>query len=132
MKNPSGKYIEIVDDMPPGLERACLRTINFHEGLENAIGKGKLLADLAAVGFHVDERQMRKAIVRLRKQGHLICASSGEGGYYLAKNRAEYDAFVEKEYKSKIIDMAETARAMDQSAMAKWGPLENSLQESLF
>jgi hypothetical protein len=60
-------------------------------------------------------------VAELRKLGHLVCSSSGDGGYYLARDLGEYNEFSQVEYRSKIIDMAETLRAMDQAAGKRFG-----------
>jgi hypothetical protein len=57
-------------------------------------------------------------IVRLRKAGVPICASSSDSGYYLAANLAEYQEFRDREYKKKIADMRETMFAMDKAIKA--------------
>jgi len=102
--------------MPHGLDRAILRVLSQHIGKENAVSKPVLLSTLAMNGFQVAERQARAAIVDLRKRGHLICSSSGDGGYYLPASAEEYAEFAQVEYRSKIADMADTLRAMDDGA----------------
>jgi hypothetical protein len=129
---PRAKYDDLIEGMPAGLDRAVLRVLRFHVGLDLAIGKPQFLIDLARMGFGVDERQLRRQIQELRQAGHLICATSGVGGYYLANNREEYDAFSESEYRSKIVDMATTLQAMDQAALVKFGPKTTGAQGSLF
>jgi len=124
MRQPSPRkvYEEEILDMPPGLERAVLRIVQGFVGEPNAIEKPQLLKSLHSLGFGKGikpatfERQVRRAIVTLRKSGILLCASSGEGGYYIARDRNEYDAFVQVEYLNKIKDMSETVAAMDRGA----------------
>lgn len=126
---PKSDYDQLLATMPVGLDRAVLRVISMHPGKDAAITKPRFLADLAQIGFKVNERQLRKTIVDLRKDGHLICSSSGDAGYYLADSYAEYQEFSQVEYRSKIIDMSETLHAMDDSAKSRFG---NSYQIGLF
>jgi len=115
-KSPRRYYEKEIIAMPPGLERLVLRILTYHVGKDQAIGKPELLAELAKAGMPAAERQARAAITSLRKQGKLICSSSGEGGYYLAQSIEEYAEFAQVEYRSKIADMADTLRAMDDGA----------------
>ena len=72
-----------------------------------------------------DDRAMRKAIENLRKQGYLICHRKDSdgcyGGYYIAASKAEYEDFRTREYKSRIISLADTLRGMDKAAEVKFG-----------
>lgn len=137
MKNRT-EYEEVIQTMEPGLVRATLRALSFHIGKENTIKRLDLAEDLRRMGFGSDlvpltfDRHMRAAIAELRKDGHLVCSSSGDGGYYLARDRAEYNEFAQVEYRSKITDMAETLRAMDQAAARRFGWDVPAEQESLF
>lgn len=69
-----------------------------------------------------DDRAMRGAIESLRKKGHLVCHRKGkDGGYYLARTKAEYEDFRTREYKSRIISLADTLREMDKAAEVIFG-----------
>jgi hypothetical protein len=131
-------YDEEIRQMEPGVVRAVLRVLSFHIGKENTIKRLDLAEDLRRMGFGSNlvpltfDRHMRAAIAELRKDGHLICSSSGDGGYYLARDRAEYNDFAQVEYRSKITDMADTLRAMDQAAARRFGADMPAEQESLF
>jgi hypothetical protein len=120
-------YDEEIQNMEPGLVRATLIVLSFHIGKENTIKRSDLVENLRLMGFGhylmpiTFDRHMRAAVAELRKQGALVCSSSGDGGYYLARDRFEYDEFSQVEYRSKIIDMAETLRAMDLSAAKRFG-----------
>ena len=120
-------YDDEIKQMEPGLERAALRVLAFHIGKEQTIKRLDLVEDLRSLGFGANlapvtsDRHMRAAVAELRKLGHLVCSSSGDGGYYLARDLAEYAEFAQVEYRSKIIDMAETLRAMDQAAAKRFG-----------
>lgn len=129
---------EIIGQMEPGLERSTLRVISQRKGIDNAISRASLAAALNSLGFGRDltpatfDRKIRATIVELRRLGHLICSSSGEGGYYMAANRAEYDEFSLGEYRSKIVDMSTTLKAMDIAADRQFGKLTPGGQGSLF
>jgi hypothetical protein len=131
----SGRYDDILAEIPFGFIQRVGTVLEFYVGKEKAISKPELMASLQRLGFGnglstaTFERQVRLAIVALRKKGALICSSSGEGGYYLARTRDEYDEFVEREYKGKIVDMQETVDAMNTEARARWG---EGLQMGLF
>lgn len=126
---------KIINEMDPGLGRAILRVLNGHTGKQMAIGRWEMVDDLGRLGFGnglrpaTIERQMRSGITNLRKFGHLICSSSGDGGYYLAADLKEYEEFSEQEYRSKIIDMSQTLNAMDSSAKSQFG---KGYQQGLF
>ncbi len=107
---------------PEGLEKAILEVLNFHEGRDQAIGRGELVAILERRGYQRTERTMREAIKQLRRRGHLICAMPGEdGGYYLAASLEEFEEFDRLEFGAKIADMSETRQAMCQAARRKFG-----------
>ena len=116
--------------LPHGLDRALLRVLRFHQGRSSAISRFDLLRRLKDIGFDVNERAMRAQINVLRKDGHLIGAAAGEGGgYYLIISREEFEEFIQTEFRSKIIDMSETVRALERQADAVFG---QAYQPSLF
>jgi hypothetical protein len=131
----AGRLDDILAEIPYGFVERVGTVLEGYAGKEHAASKAQLMESLKRLGFGVDlspatfERQVRLAIVALRKRGALICSSSGDGGYYLAANREEYDEFVEREYKGKIVDMQETVDAMNQAARSRWG---EGLQMGLF
>ncbi len=124
---PAQQFDEEIQRMEPGLDRAMLRILGFHVGKERAIDKPDMISDLRKLGFGGSlsyatfERKCRLVIAELRKSGHLVCSSSGDGGYYIAKDYAEYEQFRETELNAKIIDMAETMRMMDAAAKKVFG-----------
>lgn len=134
-KTPRQVYEQEICVLDPGLSRAVLSVIRFYTGKENAIEKPKLIAELGKLGFgkgvkySTFERQIRRAIVAHRKNGVLICASSGDAGYYIARDQAEYNEFREVELNAKIIDLSETMHAMDAGAQQMFGETQ---QASLF
>jgi hypothetical protein len=121
------EYDEIIGAMESGLTRATLRILSFHVGKGNTIHRADMVDELEKLGFGTllqritFDRHVRAAIAELRKRGELVCSSSGDGGYYLAQERAEYDEFSQVEYRAKIIDMSQTLLAMDQGAARRFG-----------
>lgn len=120
-------YDSIIQQMEPGTERAVLRVISMHAGQENAISREELARALNQLGFGLEaaamtfDRKIRYAISSLRKAGVLICSSSGDHGYYIARDQDEYEAFAAAEYRAKISDMATTLSAMDKAAEKQFG-----------
>lgn len=112
----------VIDTLPAGLDRALLRVLSFHRGREHAISRSDLVGALASHGFDVNERAMRAQINQMRKAGQLIGAAAGiDGGYYLITSREEFEEFIETEFRSKIIDMSETVRALESQAKLEFG-----------
>ena len=108
-------YDHLLANIPFGAEKVVLRALSGHIGLDHAIQKPDLIAASKRLGATFkDERQLRIIIVRLRKAGVPVCASSGESGSFLAASLEEYREFRGREYIKKIIDMRETVDAMDQ------------------
>lgn len=123
-------YDQIIRNMPPGLDRAILRILEFHRGKVAAVGGEELTRQVSSTGYPTDQRVVREAIKELRRAGHLICSMPGNaGGYYLALDAAEFDEFVTQEFEAKIADMAETLRAMRLAAREQFG---QGVQRSLF
>ncbi|HML40375.1 MAG TPA: hypothetical protein PKD23_06815 [Bellilinea sp.] len=123
-------YDQMIETMPAGLERAVLRVLSFHTGCENRIGRQELVLALRALGFSQQDRHIREAIKRLRRKGFLVCSLVEDGGgYYLAKDRSEYEAFKRSELRAKRDDIDETLKAMDAGAEERFG---NAYQERLF
>lgn len=87
---------------------------------ENPIRRDTLVRVMNLQGYGIRDRSMRNLVVKLRKMGYLICSTTN-GGYYLARSMEEYNDFKQREYKAKIMDMAETMRAMDRSAVERFG-----------
>lgn len=123
----SGRLEEIIDEMPPGMDRAVLRVLEKRNGKAMAIQKAEFHQAVKALGFGTGvspatlDRQVRMAVASWRKQGVLICSSSGDGGYFLAATRDEFDEFIQREIIDKIVDMSETKDAMIAAAIARWG-----------
>ncbi len=124
---------EIIESMEAGLDRAVLRCLQKREGKSNAAQKMDLISDLNMMGFGNDvkystfERQVRQCIQELRNdpklldKGILIGSSSGGGGYYLVSNLAEFDEFIQSEYRDRIQNLQDTVKIMTDAATARWG-----------
>jgi hypothetical protein len=123
--NKRRKHVITVD---PKLVEEVLDVVSTHVGPEKAISRACLVSLPRLAKYRTGmtrgtfDRKIRAAIRILRNQEHLICSSSGDGGYYMARNWAEYDAFAAHEYRSKIGDMRMTLTAMDRGAKKKFGP----------
>ena len=104
---------DYISQMPAGLDRAILRILSFHEGSSNAISRFSLIMECASHGFPESDRQIRACINMLRKAGHPICSTGGEGGgYYMATSRAELDDYIMREPQARINDFSEQIKAM--------------------
>jgi DNA-binding transcriptional regulator PaaX len=115
-------YDRMISEMPSGLDRATLRVLSFHTGFTRAIGRALLVAAIHLEGFDVSERQVRRCVHDLRRQGHLICSAPGEsGGYYFAENLEEFREFCDRELHPKAIDMLETEWKMKEAARPRFG-----------
>lgn len=122
MYNAGIDIAELIDELPAGIDRAILRILSFHAGRGDAISRGKLVGDLASMGFPVHEREVRLVINQLRKQGVGICSTGGvDGGYWLAADYAELEEFIRREIDARAIDLHEQASAMRRAAELKWG-----------
>ena len=68
----------------------------------------------------VSEREIRKRIEELRREGYRIVSSSINGGYWLATTDEEYARF-RAEYISRATKIFETVKAMDNSVNGQIG-----------
>lgn len=121
--NAGFKLSEVVDQMPPGLERAMLRVLSARRGREMAISREDLVAALRSLGFRVHERQARACINQLRKDGQMICSTGGaDSGYWLASSWEELEEYLEREVHSRAMDLLEQEQALRKSGELAWGP----------
>ena len=113
----------------PGLKRDILAVLSRAVGKENAIPRGRLVQMVGRWDQDGDfDRLVRKAIVDLRMEGHLICSTGGPGGgYWLARDWPELTDFVNREYHSRAMSMLETEKIMKEAAQDKWGPKQPRL-----
>lgn len=129
----NGYYQMLLQGMPAGIERDILWVLLEHVGLENAI-TGDALAEEIREGYKDVKdlrRKIRLAIQNMRNDGMLVCscAGSAEGrGYFLPKNRKEFDEFILSEIRSKITSLSITMNQMVNSADKVLG---RAYQESL-
>lgn len=112
------------------LEGEVLFVLMMHQGQENPIGRWTLVRRIYGEDAVTEEtmndknrfdRAVRDAINRLRKSGKHICSKSNGKGYYYAKTLDEYKDF-KRSYLGTDYDKFENVRAMDESALDRWGP----------
>lgn len=118
------------------LDKFLLYVLGQHIGKEKAVERWTLVETV--FGEHVpapfrnddhpQDRDIRYAVSRLRKQGHLICDLGNGVGRYIAANEAEFWELYNY-YIKPIKARAEVARAMKRAAEQRW---PNVLQPSLF
>ena len=126
-------YEMLLKTMPAGVDRAILRIVSQRVGKENAIIGHEMYEMIKDQYGLTDQRQMREVIKQLRRKRHYICSAPGEkGGYWLAKDRAEYEEFTKSEFRSKIADLSMTLKAMNAGADEHLGPVTVANQETLF
>jgi hypothetical protein len=117
---------DLVDNLPPGLDRAVLRVIGFHTGIDSAISRADLVSEVARMGFKVHERVLRLTINQLRKRGHLICSTGGSGGgYFVPANWEELQEYLSREVHARAMDLLEQEKALRESAEKRWGMYAN-------
>ena len=121
-------YDEILSSMPVGLDRAVLSILSQREGMDAAIKKHDMMQLLRNMGFKADERQVRLAISRLRKIGHII-GSTNQAGYFMCSSRKEWAFVKDTEFLAKVGDIMDTIRTLDESARERWG---DGYQEAMF
>lgn len=116
------------------LDRDVLFWLKHHIGKQNAIGRWELVQRIfgeEAARVQSDEnpydRQIREAVVRLRRSGLLICDMGDGRGRYIAATLEEYQAF-RKYYGAGAFEKLETIREMDKAAGRTWSdPLQEKL-----
>ncbi|MDD4564864.1 MAG: hypothetical protein PHE79_05235 [Eubacteriales bacterium] len=64
------------------------------------------------------ERQFRKEVEALRKQGVRVVTSHEKKGYWIAKTEEEYIAF-RKQQMPRVVSMLETLKAMDRNILGQ-------------
>jgi hypothetical protein len=118
------------------LDRTVLFFLGQHVGEGNAINRWELVEKV--FGIHMPEhernddnpldREVRYAVGRLRKKGHLIGDLGNGNGRYIISSESEFWKFYAY-YVRPIKERAETAKAMKRAAQQKF---PNLLQPSLF
>lgn len=121
----SDRYDEIRAEMPAGLKKRVLHILSGHKGGENRITR----IDLVQRAFNIfdnnkvtetQDRQVRDAIAELRRERHMICSDSGEGGYFIAGNYEEV-LRIAAEMDSRAMDLLEKSRILKREAMEYYG-----------
>lgn len=115
---------DVIDELPPGLEREVLRVLQGCVGREQVISRGNLLRCVRSYpGLErVHERAVRAVINKLRKDEHPICSTGGEeGGYWMAESWEELGEYLDREVRSRLGDLAEQERALVKAGEALWG-----------
>jgi len=113
-------YQDVIDTMPPGLDRAILRVLEYRVGKEKAITNQMMRIEVRQLGFNVsDERQIRLAIARLRKEGHLI--GSGDKGFWMISSLKEWHDVRDEKLLPLVTDVSETIRIMEAKAREVFG-----------
>lgn len=79
----------------------------YHRGQENAASSKELEA-----AFHVNRRELRRAVNRLRCDGHPIC--SADAGYFYAARQSEVKATI-AQLTGRISKIAAAAKGLLQS-----------------
>ena len=79
----------------------------YHRGQENAASSKELEA-----AFHVNRRELRRAVNRLRCDGHPIC--SADAGYFYASRQSEVKATI-AQLTGRIFKIAAAAKGLLQS-----------------
>jgi hypothetical protein len=131
--NKGVSLTELIDGLPPGLDRAVLRVLAFHTGRKLAISRVDLVKVIAQHGFPVHERALRACINLLRKNGQPICSTGGDdGGYWLAANWDELNEYLEREIHSRAMDLLEQEQALKASGEKLWGKFSPEKQGSFF
>jgi hypothetical protein len=119
------------DKLPYSVYQAMLKVLDFHVGRSNAISRADLVTAIAQHGFRISEREARQCINDLRKDGHPICSTGGEGGgYWMAANWDELNEYLEREVISRISDLSDQARALRKAARQRWGEYSPQKQSS--
>jgi hypothetical protein len=122
----------VTTSLSPQFLAAVLSVLKSHVGRANAIGRSRLCAALAVMGFgepskgvlRVDERKVREAVSALRKSGELIGSTGGiGGGYWVLADMREVRAFFDGELRPRAMDLLETEKAMRIAAERRW-PME--------
>lgn len=123
---PNSYYEKIVKNMPMGLDRQVMSVLQHHVGSANRISRGDLVR---AVFFKecgkdsTEDRQVREVISQLQNE-HPILSDSGKGGYFLAGNLVELNAYA-NEIISRARELESKARKLRAAGEEMFGPAQN-------
>jgi len=132
---PKEVYEKIKENTPADIHARVLEVIWSHDTEENRISRLMLVCEVFGVDIPADinlsnlsaDRQIRRAIKDLSKD-YCILGSSGKGGYWISKNKAEIMAVV-RETETKAYKMLATANQM--RALLEKMDIPQPLQPSL-
>lgn len=118
------------------LDGEIIAIMKWHVGKGNAITRWQLVREVfgAEVPMHLqnddnkEDRAIRLAVSRLRKNGHFICDLGNGEGKYLAANEDEFWQLYNR-YAKPVMAGLQTLQAMKKAAEGRW---PNVLQPSLF
>ena len=101
----------------------------YGTGREHSISREHLIAMVQAQYPTVQEREIRLAIHELRDRGVPICSTGGfKGGYYRAATRVELEEYLEREVRSRAVDLLETEAILRRAADRTWGPKQMEMK----
>lgn len=119
------QFVEIEQELPPGMKRDVLKVISQCKGRGNRISKSEIAAllhyDYKDATNNTVNRQMRLVINELRKEGYLILSDSGGAGYWMASEYQEVHDVV-SELESRAKDMLEQSRILRNAAERMFSP----------
>lgn len=95
--------------------------MSFARGQENKVSKEEVIDYARQFGINLTVRTFRAIIHELRREGLLICSSSGVSGYWLASSFEDVQSFLTREMRSKVADMRKTISAMENAARSEFG-----------
>lgn len=118
------------------LDRAVLQFLLRHQGKRNAVDRWELVEQVFGEPVppeeqnddHPQDREIRYAVGRLRKQGYLICDLGDGAGRWMASNADEFWEFYHY-YVKPIKAKADVARALKKAALEQFPGL---MQPRLF
>ncbi len=121
--NAGFSMLEALGDVTVELKMAILRVVLYHVGRENAISRSALMAEIHAQGIKVEERTVRLAISEMRSRSGIPIAGTGgiRGGYWILKDQAEADAYLQVELHARGIDLLEQESSIRKS-FNRWYP----------
>jgi len=113
---------ETLKSVTTELEMAILTIVLWHIGVENKISRKELVDQIHSQGFDQDERVIRLAISELRLKGIPVAGTGGiNGGYWILKDGAEKDAYVQVQLKDPGENLLAQASAIEKS-FNRWYP----------
>ena len=117
-------------------DRGVLHILLQHKGRANSVDRWVLVEKVFGEPVpaaernddHVQDREIRYSVGRLREGGHLICDMGNGAGRWIAADEKEFWNFYSY-YAKPLVSRANVLRAMKKAAQEQW---PNLLQPSLF